>query len=202
MSLTNVNISHTKFVLSNALNIILTPWPALVMAIENSFGGPYTRDKAEWLKGVIADYLLSKKLVDLDDLESYIISIMESEFNTLVEDGSCSKLCGVIIRIYSAIQGNDNVEVEQILSPFRKLNSHKTKPASPVTQSVSVSHQEFDTCHKSLPEPMEMGIDTPQEISVDLSRSSPATQSHEYMEQSDEWQIVTRSKRKKKSFPH
>ena len=186
---TKVSKAQIKLNLSNALSIILTPWPALVMAIENSFGGPDTRDKAEWLKEVVADYVMSNKSIDRDDLESFILSIMESEFNTLVEDGSCSKLCDLIIRVYSAILLNDHVETEQVLSPFRLLSSHRITPTTPRVLPASVSNQEFE----SLQVPTEMTIDTPQQKSVDSYQSSPTS---EYTE-SGEWQLVTRSKRKK-----
>ena len=185
-----------KLDLSNALNLILTPWPALLMAIENSFGGPDTREKADWLREVIAEFVLSKKAIDRDDLESFILSIMETEFNTYVEDGSCSKLCAAIVRVYSAVQLNDILEVEQILSPFRMLNGHTARPVCPSVAPLSAINEELDICHKPLQEPTEM------RTMASVEPSEYRLEPHECMEQGDEWQVVTRAKRKKKSFPH
>ena len=177
-----VTRTQIRMTLITTLNQILTVWPALVMAVENSFGGIETRDKAEWLREVLADYILSKKLLDVDDLENFILSVMETEFNTLVEDGSCSKLCETVLRVYRAIQMNDAVRVEQILSPFRLLVKSKVPMEQPVT------HQDTDMSTD----------DIKGDTGVSLT-PSVTIRCDEDMEVADEWQIVTRSKKKKKS---
>lgn len=179
---TRVTKTQIRMTLITALSQILTPWPALVMAVENSFGGADTREKAEWLKEVLSDYILSKRLVDVDDLENFVLSVMETEFNTLVEDGSCSKLCETMLRVYRAIQLNDASEVEQILSPFRLL----VKSNLPLEQTVVPQDADMST------------EDVSEDTGVSLTPSA-TIRCDEDMEVADEWQIVTRSKKKKKS---
>lgn len=36
---------------------VLSSWPALQIAVENSFGGVSSREKAEWLVDVIAEFM-------------------------------------------------------------------------------------------------------------------------------------------------
>ncbi|KAI6650739.1 Pre-rRNA-processing protein TSR2-like [Oopsacas minuta] len=159
------------------------------MAVENSFGGPDTKEKAEWLKEVVVDYILSKKLLDIDELEEYILNIMETEFNTLVDDGSCIKLCETILRVYTAIQLNDTLEIEQILSPFRLLVKSNVKTAKPVKESV---------IHEDTDEKTEICIVTQSERETTVLNTDFTDKCDDDMDVSGEWQIVTRSKKKKK----
>ena len=208
-------ISKIKSFLCEVVNQILTPWPALVMAIENSFGGPDTQEKALWMKSVVVDYIVTRKSIDVDELEDYILNIMETEFSTLIEDGSCYKMCETILRIYKAVQLNDTEEVEQMLSPFRLL----VKPTDSGTKHSSISQREiqknpdavlFTGTQLDNPSGMETtSQDTipPQNIPLLPSARCSSIPEHncdaneptEDMDTSGEWQIVTRSKKKKKS---
>lgn len=40
-----------------AVSCALSEWPALQIAVENSFGGPATKEKARWLAEVTAEFI-------------------------------------------------------------------------------------------------------------------------------------------------
>jgi hypothetical protein len=40
-----------------ALSCVLSQWPALQIAVENSFGGPVTKEKARWLAEVTSEFI-------------------------------------------------------------------------------------------------------------------------------------------------
>ena len=44
-----------------AVHCVLDNWQALSMAVEHSFGGQYSSEKAEWLKGVVCEFLTSEQ---------------------------------------------------------------------------------------------------------------------------------------------
>ena len=44
-----------------AVNCVLDNWQALSMAVEHSFGGQYSSEKAEWLKAVMCDFLTGEQ---------------------------------------------------------------------------------------------------------------------------------------------
>ena len=48
--------SRPKEVFSQAVLVVLQNWNALQIAVDNQFGGQFTREKAEWLRKVTADY--------------------------------------------------------------------------------------------------------------------------------------------------
>ena len=48
--------SRPRDVFSQAVLVVLKKWNALQIAVDNQFGGQFTREKAEWLRQVTADY--------------------------------------------------------------------------------------------------------------------------------------------------
>jgi len=48
--------SRPRDVFSQAVLVVLKNWNALQIAVDNQFGGQFTREKAEWLRQVTADY--------------------------------------------------------------------------------------------------------------------------------------------------
>ena len=44
-----------------AANSLFDKWQALSMAVEHSFGGEYSSQKAEWLRSVTCDFLTDHK---------------------------------------------------------------------------------------------------------------------------------------------
>lgn len=44
-----------------AVKCVLDNWPALSMAVEHSFGGQHSSEKAEWLKGVMCEFLTGEQ---------------------------------------------------------------------------------------------------------------------------------------------
>ena len=49
----------------SAASELFNKWQALVMAVQHSFGGQYSSEKAEWLKGVTCDYILQQPSCEL-----------------------------------------------------------------------------------------------------------------------------------------
>lgn len=44
-----------------AVNCVFDNWQALSMAVEHSFGGQYSSQKAEWLKGVMCEFMTGEQ---------------------------------------------------------------------------------------------------------------------------------------------
>lgn len=87
------------------------------MAVDNSFGGIHSREKAEWMVEVTGEFiwdnwpgtpdmnmctpvlgaanyytLYNFFTVSVDEVEDYVGTIMDQEFDTLLEDGSLLKV--------------------------------------------------------------------------------------------------------------
>ncbi|KAK5058775.1 hypothetical protein LTR84_011039 [Exophiala bonariae] len=74
------------------ISLHLWAWPALTLAIQNSWGGSaqVSHDKREWFAGAISELLTSSppQLADVADLEEVLLQVMVDEFEVVVDDGS------------------------------------------------------------------------------------------------------------------
>ncbi|KAL9055793.1 MAG: hypothetical protein Q9162_003327 [Coniocarpon cinnabarinum] len=93
--------AHTHLTLSIAL--LLSSWPPLALAISESWGGPDSAAKKDWLCGVLSDLFepppapkspansrppLPPPAVDQEDVETLLLQVMQDEFDVRLEDDS------------------------------------------------------------------------------------------------------------------
>ncbi|KIW77380.1 hypothetical protein Z517_09826 [Fonsecaea pedrosoi CBS 271.37] len=78
----------------------LWSWPALTLAIQNSWGGSpaVSKDKRDWFAGAVSELLTSTppQLADVGDLEEVLIQVMLDEFEVVVDDGSAEETAAKI----------------------------------------------------------------------------------------------------------
>lgn len=87
--------------LDNGIWYALRLWPALEVAVANSWGGPNSAEKRDWFAGAVSEYLTSSVVnrsssalssaaaeADLEDLEALLLQVMIDEFEVNVEDES------------------------------------------------------------------------------------------------------------------
>ena len=67
---------------------LLSLWPALHVACQNSWGGPESQDKKDWFAGAVSDLFASRPETDHDDLVMFLLQVMQDEFECRVEDDS------------------------------------------------------------------------------------------------------------------
>jgi pre-rRNA-processing protein TSR2 len=79
---------------------LISLWPAMRAALENSWGGPDSSDKRNWFAGAVSEYLNDAKTdVQQEDLEDMLVQIMGDEFECNVEDESESAVAGDILKV-------------------------------------------------------------------------------------------------------
>ncbi|KAK3679130.1 rRNA accumulation-related protein [Recurvomyces mirabilis] len=61
---------------------------ALHVAVQNNWGGPSSSDKKDWFAGAVSELLASRPDTDQEDLEAFLLQIMQDEFDCNVEDES------------------------------------------------------------------------------------------------------------------
>ncbi|KAK5169596.1 rRNA accumulation- protein [Saxophila tyrrhenica] len=76
---------------------ILSLWPALHTAVQNSWGGPSSADKRDWFAGATADLITTNPNTDHDDLVVFLLQVMQDEFDLMVEDDSEEEIAGSIL---------------------------------------------------------------------------------------------------------
>ncbi|OAX85495.1 hypothetical protein ACJ72_00127 [Emergomyces africanus] len=81
------------------ITLILNTWPALNLAVQNSWGGPTSSDKRDWLCGAISNLFVDRPDTDAEDIEDVLIQIMNDEFDVVVDDESAGEVARRIMEV-------------------------------------------------------------------------------------------------------
>ncbi|PHH61367.1 hypothetical protein CDD81_445 [Ophiocordyceps australis] len=110
-------------------------WPALTLAVTNSWGGPDSFDKRDWFAGAIVDLFPAFAGVssassaanepDIEHVETVLLQVMLDEFEVNVDDDSAAHVAAQIIlsRTQCALGHFDHVTV--LRERFLNRNKHK-----------------------------------------------------------------------------
>lgn len=101
--------------LDNGCWYCLTLWPALHVACANAWGGPSTSDKRDWFAGTLSTLLLSDPELDAEDLEVFLLQVMQDEFECNVEDESEVATARELLRLRKSVVEDRSTDV------FREL---------------------------------------------------------------------------------
>lgn len=98
-----------KDLFAEAVSCVFREWQALRIIVDNMFGGPHTKEKAQWLEEVTTGFVSSNgasnnyerdtnnfnsridtTIADLQhwELEDYLATVMDQEFRTTIDDAS------------------------------------------------------------------------------------------------------------------
>lgn len=75
----------------------LSLWPALHVAVQNSWGGPDSSEKRDWFAGAVSDLFAGRQDTDAEDLEAFLLQIMQDEFDCNVEDETEGEVARTIL---------------------------------------------------------------------------------------------------------
>lgn len=96
---------QSKFDLSIALT--LATWPALTLAVQNSWGGPQSAEKRDWFAGAISELIESTPDADVEYVEEFLLQVMNDEFEVHIDDSSGEEIAAKIVGLRKlTLQGN------------------------------------------------------------------------------------------------
>ncbi|KAF3926036.1 hypothetical protein ABW20_dc0108543 [Dactylellina cionopaga] len=111
----------------SGMAILLNTWPALSLVVENELGGPDSADKRDWMCGAVADLFTSDPATDAEDLESFLLQILEDEFETALEDDTAYAVSQRIILLRRQCAVNDYSGVQALQGFWEKNGKNKPK---------------------------------------------------------------------------
>jgi pre-rRNA-processing protein TSR2 len=109
----------------------LRTWPALSLAIAQSWGGPESSAKFPWLAGVLVDAFEdppAEGVPDAEYIEAMLLQIMEDEFDCTLEDESAWDVARDVVKIWDALSRNlddGKKAVEDLEAKAEKLKGKK-----------------------------------------------------------------------------
>ena len=132
---------QAKFDLSVAL--ALATWPALTLAVQNSWGGPESSEKRDWFAGAISDLIHHTPDADVEYVEEFILQVMSDEFDINVEDGSGEEVAAKIVGLRKLTLRGDFEMVDEM---YQKWQQRQVKGGERVQiQHVQRAENQDDT---------------------------------------------------------
>lgn len=109
------------------ISLHLWAWPALTLAIQNSWGGSsqVSHDKRDWFGGAISELLTSTpaQLADVADLEEVLLQVMVDEFEVVVDDGSAEETAREIWTGVAKLYAGDASELTAMYGKWQARQS-------------------------------------------------------------------------------
>ena len=108
-----------------SITLLLSTWPALTTAVQNSWGGPDSSGKRDWFAGAISDLFISNPSTDQEDLECVLLQVMEDEFEVRLEDESEVEVAGEILRMRRWCERGEFGEVVEMRRRWEERRGRK-----------------------------------------------------------------------------
>ncbi|SCV99403.1 LAFE_0A02410g1_1 [Lachancea fermentati] len=149
------------------VSMMVYKWDALDIAVANSWGGPDSAEKRDWITGVIVDLFKTGKIVDVGLIEETLLYAMVDEFDTNVEDDSALPIAAGIVRLYRECDALNYSNVERLYVEWQEKQARKTDARivevkeDPMNPDVSDSEDDEQEEVPMLAEDVEMDIDEP-----------------------------------------
>lgn len=110
------------------VSMVIYKWDALDVAVENSWGGPDSAEKRDWITGIVVDLFKNEKVVDAALIEETLLYAMIDEFETNVEDDSALPIAVEVINIYNDCFNLNYNKVEKLYLEWQeKQRTKKSK---------------------------------------------------------------------------
>ncbi|KAL9000754.1 MAG: hypothetical protein Q9188_005618 [Gyalolechia gomerana] len=104
-----------------SIALVLSTWPALTLAVQNSWGGPLSSEKRDWFAGAISDLFSTQQAttVDVEYLEEFLLQVMNDEFEVNVEDDSGAEVASKIVGLRKLTRQGDFGLVDEMYERWR-----------------------------------------------------------------------------------
>lgn len=99
------------------MGYIMHLWPALSLAVTQSWAGPDSNDKRDWFVGSICELFELDPETDAEDVEYRLLQVMSDVFEVAVDDDSAWETAENIMRLKKSCGEGD----------FREVNTWKEK---------------------------------------------------------------------------
>lgn len=109
----------------NGIWYALSLWPVLHVAVTNGWGGPDSADKKDWFAGAVSELFTSRPDTDQDDLEIFLLQILQDEFDVNVEDESEVEVARTIIGLKKTLAEQDLSFAQDLERRFRNKGKMK-----------------------------------------------------------------------------
>jgi pre-rRNA-processing protein TSR2 len=111
------------------ISLILSSWQALIVAVQNNWGGNESSDKRDWFAGALSELFVANPATDAQDVEDVLLQVMEDEFEVELDDGSETIVAEAIMQLREETRDGFFGTVDKL---WEQWNSRKQKLLSVV----------------------------------------------------------------------
>lgn len=86
-------------------------WEELNTAVDNSWGGPTSSEKRDWISGIVID-LFNERIVDIQLIEETLLYAMVDEFDTEVDNDSALEIAALIFKLFKKVMEGDYSQID------------------------------------------------------------------------------------------
>lgn len=108
------------------VTMALHKWEELTTAVDNSWGGPNSSDKRDWLSATVID-LFEEKIVDIQLIEETLLYGMLDEFDTQVDNDSALEIAYLIFKFYQKAAINDFNDIDELYNKWQIKQQNRQK---------------------------------------------------------------------------
>ncbi|KAK6456159.1 Pre-rRNA-processing protein TSR2-domain-containing protein [Scheffersomyces xylosifermentans] len=99
-------------------------WEELNTAVENSWGGPKSGEKRDWISGIVID-LFAEKIVDIQLIEETLLYAMVDEFDTEIDNDSALEIGALIMKFYRDVALQKYAKIDELYEKWQAKQSIK-----------------------------------------------------------------------------
>ncbi|XP_077466569.1 pre-rRNA-processing protein TSR2 homolog [Stigmatopora argus] len=149
--------SDSRTLFSDGVRAALHTWPVLQIALDNGFGGVYGQQKADWLVDVVQQYFHDNADLQQDEVEDFLCTLMNQEFDTVVEDGSLPQVCVRLMQMFNHWQQGALQQLSDSISLLTHTQTARAKVTAPhdsdsendeQTQAMECENTSVNTSHQ------------------------------------------------------
>lgn len=94
-------------------------WEELTTAVDNSWGGPTSSEKRDWISGIVID-LFNERIVDIQLIEETLLYAMVDEFDTEVDNDSALEIAALIFKLFKNVMDGDYAQIDLMYEAWQR----------------------------------------------------------------------------------
>ncbi|KAG7882903.1 hypothetical protein KL905_001605 [Ogataea polymorpha] len=107
------------------VSMLVHGWQILTTAVDNSWGGPESAEKRDWITAVVIDLFKQNKEVDIILIHETLFNAMEDEFDVIVEDQSTVHIASAVVQIYQECLAGNYDRVQTMYQKYLQKQEYR-----------------------------------------------------------------------------
>ncbi|KAJ8047795.1 Pre-rRNA-processing protein TSR2-like [Holothuria leucospilota] len=185
-------VSHDE-IFRQSICSVFKSWTALQLAVENGCGGPYAREKADWMVDAVFNWFTENDGILPDELGDFIAELLNNEFDTIAEDGSVQQVSKRICLDFDTCKaGNAEAVIERIQKD--SAANVKNSQADPSHEMQEDSQDSDMTTHNV--QAMFGSVAIQNNEGTRQNNEDNTTRNEDHPEENDGWTVVRKPRKR------